>query len=68
MMTNDQRQKKTSLSTPNQACNRQNLFCVPLYDSLGENAVQFILEHSPASAVFVAADKLAPCSPDRPPV
>ena len=60
MMTNDQRQKKTSLSTPNQACNRQNLFCVPLYDSLGENAVQFILEHSTASAVFVAADKLAP--------
>ena len=67
MMTNDQRQKKTSLSTPNQACNRQNLFCVPLYDSLGENAVQFILEHSTASAVFVAADKLAPLAAAAPP-
>jgi long-subunit acyl-CoA synthetase (AMP-forming) len=59
--TKKQKNKKTKkCHETSQACNRQNLFCVPLYDSLGENAVQFILEHSTASAVFVAADKLAP--------
>ena len=59
--TEKQKNKKTKkCHETSQACNRQNLFCVPLYDSLGENAVQFILEHSTASAVFVAADKLAP--------
>lgn len=36
-----------------QACNRQNLYCVPLYDSLGENAIEFIINHSETSAVFV---------------
>ena len=47
-------------SPTHQACNRQNLVCVPLYDSLGENAVEFILTHSEATAVFAAGDKLAP--------
>jgi len=42
-----------------QACNRQALACVPLYDSLGEGAIEFILRHSGAVAVFVAADKAA---------
>ena len=59
--TNGKKKKKKLFpSTHPQACNRQNLFCVPLYDSLGENAVQFILDHSTATAVFAAADKLAP--------
>eukprot|EP00208_Stichococcus_sp_RCC1054_P000779 CAMPEP_0206135542 /NCGR_PEP_ID=MMETSP1473-20131121/813_1 /ASSEMBLY_ACC=CAM_ASM_001109 /TAXON_ID=1461547 /ORGANISM="Stichococcus sp, Strain RCC1054" /LENGTH=674 /DNA_ID=CAMNT_0053527461 /DNA_START=39 /DNA_END=2063 /DNA_ORIENTATION=- len=50
-----------------QACNRQGLYCVPLYDSLGENAIEYILEHSEASAVFVETgkmDKLAAALPD----
>lgn len=29
-----------------QACNRMNLYCVPLYDTLGENAIEFIVKHS----------------------
>jgi long-chain acyl-CoA synthetase len=33
--------------------------CVPLYDSLGENAVEYIVNHSEAAAVFVDAAKLA---------
>lgn len=41
-----------------QACNRQSIFCVPLYDSLGENAVEFIINHSESSILFVARDKL----------
>lgn len=41
-----------------QACNRQGLYCVPLYDSLGENAIEYILEHSESSAVFVETSKL----------
>lgn len=43
---------------PAQACNRQSLYCVPLYDSLGENAVEFTLNHSESSVVFVSAEKL----------
>lgn len=41
-----------------QACNRQGYFCVPLYDTLGENAVEYIISHSGASALFASADKL----------
>ncbi len=36
-----------------------SLYCVPLYDSLGENAIEFIINHSESSIVFVASDKLA---------
>jgi len=32
--------------------------CVPLYDSLGENAIEYIVNHSEAAAVFVDAAKL----------
>lgn len=32
--------------------------CVPLYDSLGENAIEYIINHAEASSVFVSADKL----------
>mmetsp|Transcript_21388 Transcript_21388/g.53882 ORF Transcript_21388/g.53882 Transcript_21388/m.53882 type:complete len:655 (+) Transcript_21388:111-2075(+) len=42
-----------------QACNRQNLMCVPLYDTLGVTAVEFILKHSDAASVFVEGAKLA---------
>lgn len=41
-----------------QACNRQNLYCVPLYDSLGENAIEYIINHSETTAVFVQTEKL----------
>ena len=43
---------------PDQACNRQSVYCVPLYDSLGEGAVEFILNHSESSIAFVSAEKL----------
>jgi long-chain acyl-CoA synthetase len=32
--------------------------CVPLYDTLGENAVEYIVNHSEAAAVFVEASKV----------
>jgi long-chain acyl-CoA synthetase len=41
-----------------QACNRMNLYCVPLYDTLGENAIEYIINHSEASIVFAQASKL----------
>jgi len=41
-----------------QACNRINARCVPLYDTLGENAVEYILNHAECKAVFVSSDKL----------
>lgn len=41
-----------------QACNRQNLYCVPLYDSLGEHAVEYIIKHSESTAVFCQTEKL----------
>lgn len=42
----------------------RNLFssargAVPLYDSLGETAVEYTVNHSATSAVFVQASKLA---------
>eukprot|EP00803_Ostreobium_quekettii_P005717 evm.model.scf_27.6 EVM.evm.TU.scf_27.6 scf_27:41716-47095(+) len=42
-----------------QACNRMSYTCVPLYDSLGENAVEYILGHSGACAVFVSKAKFS---------
>lgn len=35
-----------------------SLYCVPLYDSLGENAIEYIINHSEATIVFVASDKM----------
>lgn len=29
-----------------QACNRMSIYCVPLYDSLGEHAIEYIINHS----------------------
>ena len=47
------------ISPCNQACNRLNSPCVPLYDSLGENAIEFIINHAEASVAFVATEKLS---------
>ena len=33
--------------------------CVPLYDTLGENAIEYIINHSEASFVVVSSAKLA---------
>ncbi len=35
-----------------QACNRQSVYCVPLYDTLGENAIEYIINHSGGWWVF----------------
>lgn len=43
---------------PMQACNRMSYECVPLYDSLGEGAIEFIVRHSEQAAVVAAAGKL----------
>ena len=42
-----------------QGCNRMNLYCIPLYDTLGENAIEYIVRHSEASVVFSQASKLS---------
>lgn len=40
-----------------QACNRQSAYCVPLYDSLGEDAIEYIVDHASCSIIFVASLK-----------
>lgn len=40
-----------------QACNRNTHYCVPLYDSLGESSVEYIIGHSEASIVFTSTQK-----------
>ena len=40
-----------------QACNRMTVYCVPLYDSLGENAIEYIINHSESSMVFTQTEK-----------
>ncbi|KAI8110231.1 hypothetical protein M9435_001910 [Picochlorum sp. BPE23] len=42
-----------------QACNRMNLYCVPLYDTLGENAIDYIVAHSESSLLFSQSSKLS---------
>ncbi|KMT00518.1 hypothetical protein BVRB_9g218160 [Beta vulgaris subsp. vulgaris] len=41
-----------------QACNGQAISYVPLYDTLGANAVEFIINHAEVSLVFVQEKKL----------
>lgn len=41
-----------------QGCNRMNLYCVPLYDTLGENAIEYIVKHSESSVLFSHGEKL----------
>lgn len=41
-----------------EACNSQAITYVPLYDSLGANAVEFIINHAEVSIAFVQESKL----------
>lgn len=41
-----------------QACSSQGICYVPLYDTLGPNAVEFILDHAEISIAFVQASKI----------
>lgn len=41
-----------------EACNAQSFICVPLYDTLGAGAVNFILEHAEVDIVFVQDKKV----------
>ncbi|KAH9730866.1 Long chain acyl-CoA synthetase 1 [Citrus sinensis] len=41
-----------------QACNALSLICVPLYDTLGPGAVNFILDHAEIDFVFVQDKKV----------
>eukprot|EP00892_Ulva_mutabilis_P009730 jgi/Ulvmu1/7129/UM034_0035.1 len=41
-----------------QACNRMGYECVPLYDTLGENAIEYIIDHSESVYLVVAGAKL----------
>eukprot|EP00887_Chlorella_sp_A99_P003454 scaffold7.g3454.t1 len=51
-----------------QACNRQTVYCVPLYDVLGDSALDYIIDHSESTIVFVSADKLPVLAKALPPV
>ncbi|CAI7781178.1 unnamed protein product [Closterium sp. NIES-54] len=42
-----------------QACNSQSIHCVPLYDTLGPEAVEFILNHAEVSLVAVMPANLS---------
>lgn len=41
-----------------EACNAHSLVCVPLYDTLGPGAVNYILEHAEIEVVFVQDKKV----------
>ncbi|WIA33081.1 hypothetical protein OEZ86_006237 [Tetradesmus obliquus] len=41
-----------------QACNRMSYVCVPLYETLGADAIEYIIEHSEARMVVVAGKRL----------
>ncbi|KAK6131911.1 hypothetical protein DH2020_034348 [Rehmannia glutinosa] len=43
-----------------EACNSQAITYVPLYDTLGANAVEFIINHAEVSIAFVQETKLQP--------
>lgn len=42
-----------------QACNRMSYVCVPLYETLGENAIEFILQHADVKLVVVEGCRMA---------
>ncbi|KAK4418523.1 Long chain acyl-CoA synthetase 4 [Sesamum alatum] len=42
-----------------QACNAHGLYCVPLYDTLGAGAVEYIICHAEISIVFVEETKIS---------
>ena len=41
-----------------QACNRQSAYCVPLYDTLGSDAVRYIINHAEVTLVFADSLKM----------
>ncbi|KAF9600386.1 hypothetical protein IFM89_008621 [Coptis chinensis] len=41
-----------------EACNAHGIHCVPLYDTLGAGAVEFIIRHAEISIVFVEESKI----------
>ncbi|GMH34445.1 hypothetical protein BSKO_02279 [Bryopsis sp. KO-2023] len=41
-----------------QACNRMSWVCVPIYDSLLEDATRYIIEHSGSECIFVSTIKM----------
>ncbi|EIE18699.1 long chain acyl-CoA synthetase 4 [Coccomyxa subellipsoidea C-169] len=41
-----------------QACNRQSAYCVPLYDTLGSDAVRYIINHAEVTVVFADSLKM----------
>ncbi|XP_077251277.1 long chain acyl-CoA synthetase 4-like [Tasmannia lanceolata] len=41
-----------------EACNAHGIYCVPLYDTLGAGAVEFIICHAEVSIVFVEDKKI----------
>ncbi|GAB4857552.1 Long chain acyl-CoA synthetase 4 [Ancistrocladus abbreviatus] len=41
-----------------EACNAHGIFCVPLYDTLGAGAVEFIIQHAEVSIAFVEVKKI----------
>ncbi|OMO83628.1 AMP-dependent synthetase/ligase [Corchorus capsularis] len=45
-------------TTDSKACNSQAITYVPLYDTLGANAVEFIINHAEVSIAFVQENKL----------
>ncbi|KAE8008450.1 hypothetical protein FH972_004961 [Carpinus fangiana] len=42
-----------------EACNSQSITYVPLYDTLGANAVEFIINHAEVSIAFVQENKIS---------
>ncbi|KAK1320622.1 Long chain acyl-CoA synthetase 4 [Acorus calamus] len=42
-----------------EACNAHGIYCVPLYDTLGAGAVEFIICHAEVSIAFVEEKKIA---------
>ncbi|KAG2312307.1 hypothetical protein Bca52824_023864 [Brassica carinata] len=41
-----------------EACNAHGLYCVPLYDTLGAGAVEFIISHAEVTVAFVEEKKI----------
>ncbi|KAI3822111.1 hypothetical protein L1987_09692 [Smallanthus sonchifolius] len=41
-----------------EACNAHGLYCIPLYDTLGANAVEFIICHAEVKIAFVEEKKI----------
>ncbi|KAK7251418.1 hypothetical protein RIF29_34596 [Crotalaria pallida] len=42
-----------------EACNAHGLYCVPLYDTLGAGAVEFIICHSEIAITFIEENKIS---------